>query len=55
VLKLSAEERKALGEAARNRVLESFSLSSVVRRYEELYLKYGKQGMGQLEEKACVA
>ena len=55
VLKLSAEERKALGEDARNRVLESFSLSSVVRRYEELYLKYGKQGMGQLEEKACVA
>ena len=55
VLTMGNDERKALGEAARNRVMESFSLTSVVRRYEELYLDHSKQRTGHLEEKACVA
>ena len=34
---LSREDRQVLGEAARSRIIESFSLDSVVSRYEQLY------------------
>lgn len=37
LLSLDAGARRRLGEAARRRVVESFELSSIVRRYEDLY------------------
>lgn len=37
ILKMSAEERRRLGQAARQRVEAKFSLSSVVAQYEQLY------------------
>lgn len=37
LIELSAHEREALGQAARARILEYFSLESAVNQYEELY------------------
>jgi glycosyltransferase involved in cell wall biosynthesis len=37
LIELGREERKALGETARSRVIECFSLASVVEQYERLY------------------
>jgi glycosyltransferase involved in cell wall biosynthesis len=37
MLSLSVEGRKALGEAARSRVIEHFSLAAIVAEYEALY------------------
>ncbi len=39
LIELGPEGRKALGKAARARIIESFSLNSVVARYESLYVK----------------
>lgn len=38
LIEMGESERAQLGAAARARVIENFSLESVVRRYEELYL-----------------
>jgi glycosyltransferase involved in cell wall biosynthesis len=37
VIEMSPEARKALGESARNRVLELFALDTVVNKFENLY------------------
>ena len=37
IIALGAEGRKTLGEAARSRIIDSFSLDSVVAQYESLY------------------
>jgi glycosyltransferase involved in cell wall biosynthesis len=37
ILELSPAERRRLGEAARNRMMQEFSLDLVVSRYEQLY------------------
>jgi SAM-dependent methyltransferase len=37
VLELDPDQRRALGEAARDRVAEQYSLASVVRQYDALY------------------
>ena len=37
ILRLSAEERLILGERARQRIQQLFSIAQVARRYEELY------------------
>jgi len=37
LLALSPDARRALGLAARRRVVENFSIADVVRRYEDLY------------------
>jgi glycosyltransferase involved in cell wall biosynthesis len=37
IIELSLEDRKALGNAARNRILDCFSLASIVVKYEALY------------------
>ena len=37
LLKLPDEERKALGRAARERIVENYSLPAIARRYEALY------------------
>lgn len=37
LIELSTHEREALGQAARARIMEHFSLQSVVNQYEELY------------------
>jgi len=39
MLRLNDESRRQLGRAARQRVLDNFELSHVVRRYEELYIE----------------
>jgi len=39
VLRLNQEPRRLLGLAARERILDNFELSNVVRRYEEVYLE----------------
>jgi glycosyltransferase involved in cell wall biosynthesis len=41
LIELGPEGRKALGKAARVRIIESFSLNSVVARYESLYETFG--------------
>ena len=41
LIELDTEGRKALGKAARVRIIESFSLNSVVARYESLYETFG--------------
>jgi hypothetical protein len=37
MLELGAAGRAVLGERARKRIIDEFSLDAVVRRYEELY------------------
>jgi len=37
MVKMAPEERKALGEVARRRIVERFSLARMVRRYAEVY------------------
>jgi glycosyltransferase involved in cell wall biosynthesis len=37
LLSLSAEERLSLGERARQRILQLFSIVQIARRYEDLY------------------
>jgi glycosyltransferase involved in cell wall biosynthesis len=37
LIELGSEGRETLGEAARQRVIENFSLNSVVEQYEKLY------------------
>lgn len=44
LMDLSGQERRELGKAARSRVMECFSLSSVVGQYEALYQKVVAEG-----------
>ena len=44
---LGAAARRALGERARQRIVENFSLESVVRQYEDLYESAYQQFKGQ--------
>jgi len=37
---LTENERRLMGEAARNRVMEKFELGAVVKRYESMYLNF---------------
>ncbi|MCL1467425.1 glycosyltransferase [Argonema galeatum] len=37
LIELGSEARENLGQAARNRIIESFSLESVVKKYENIY------------------
>ncbi len=37
LIKMGTEQRKQLGEAARKRVMDNFSLTSITRQYEQLY------------------
>ncbi len=46
LIELGADGRRALGEAARRRVIEGFSLASVVSKYEALYEEVLSQGHG---------
>jgi glycosyltransferase involved in cell wall biosynthesis len=39
LIELSSEERQKLGEAARLRVLENFTLTKIIRQHEELYME----------------
>ena len=39
ILGLSLEQRKRLGDAARQRILDNFSLPSIVAQYESLYVR----------------
>lgn len=50
VINLDSKARKALGEAARKRILENFSLNTVVQQYESLYEELAFQKKKGLKE-----
>jgi glycosyltransferase involved in cell wall biosynthesis len=39
LMQLSDEQRRAVGRAARQRILERFSIEAIADRWEELYLR----------------
>ena len=47
LVNMGAVARRALGERARQRVVENFSLEAVVRQYEDLYESVYQQFKGQ--------
>jgi glycosyltransferase involved in cell wall biosynthesis len=55
MLRLSADQRRALGEAGRERVMRSFSLTSAIANFENLFARQMSAQPSTLKDEPCVA
>ena len=55
MLRMPDDERRALGKTARERVMHSFSLTSAISSFEQIFSRRDDARLSTLEEKPCAA